>query len=354
YRGRIIYPDSTRLCVPMVSGKPIELTIPGYTTQVIELEPGPDMSSFKVNPPAAPAGTLADGAYTMDVTLPDGDIATCDLALIIRGGEPAVTVDGKLTPPSRTNAGSGWKMQTLDLRAHKGKTVRIAISTASPPADKAVIFPKPSLPTTVEAWLILDRPAVMSTVAKPDGGPIRRITYDTAALTDNTRPFPVALGTVRQTVRVMAATKLAAQFNAKRRTLKAADLAGVQAAKLRVRIFGSDGKGRHAKKAIHLNGAPLMPVPVSKGKDTWEEVVVDLPKDALTRIALRNTLRFENRVNDAYKFSAVTLAVRLADGAWVTSTTDVRTHTSQADWRYKEGEDFEQGGMSKEIVVKFD
>ncbi|MHC4253526.1 MAG: hypothetical protein ACYS9X_30780, partial [Planctomycetota bacterium] len=100
--------------------------------------------------------------------------------------------------------------------------------------------------------------------------------------------------------------------------------------------------------------AKLVRVPVSRRRDAWEGAVVDLPAAALGRIKLANVVRFDNPVGDSYKFAGVALAVRLADGKWVASTVDARTHSSRPGWKHTEGEVFEKGNVSKPMALDFD
>jgi len=131
-----------------------------------------------------------------------------------------------------------------------------------------------------------------------------------------------------------------------------AELAGVTAAKLRIDVFGSNA-GEYAAKYIDLNGTRIAQVPVT-GSDSWRLKAIDLSPDQcrLVRRANEVTVRTEGG-GDAWKFRNITLAIRLADGTWVRSSTDTAVR-SVANWAHTEGVVWGADGVAGPIGVSFD
>ena len=134
------------------------------------------------------------------------------------------------------------------------------------------------------------------------------------------------------------------------RHLTEGDLGGLRAAKLRMDCYGSEG-GQYAGKYIILNGQRLAQVPAAGG-DRWSLQVVDLTAEQLGWVRLRNEVTVDNAAQDAWKFRNVTLAVQLADGAWVKTNTD-ETVWSVPDWAFTEGRTWGADGIAGPIVLEF-
>jgi hypothetical protein len=172
-----------------------------------------------------------------------------------------------------------------------------------------------------------------------------------ASDTERPLPIPIAAGYRRQTTELLAETTLDRRRG---RTLTAGDLASARAAKLRVRVFDSNGEPQYRDKDILLNGARIANVPANRGTlAEWDEVVIDLPAEALAGLKLRNTVQLTNAGGDCYKFGGLALAVQLADGSWLETAADRSVHSSVDNWLYTEGELFSEN-RSREIVLRFD
>jgi len=139
---------------------------------------------------------------------------------------------------------------------------------------------------------------------------------------------------------------------AAKRPVTDAELAGITAAKLRIDVFGSNG-GEYAEKYMDLNGTRIAQVPVT-GSDSWRLKAIDLSPGQLplVRRADKVIVRTEG-AGDAWKFRNIALAVRLADGSWIESSTDGSVH-SVADWAHSEGSLWGADGVAGPIEVGFE
>jgi len=135
------------------------------------------------------------------------------------------------------------------------------------------------------------------------------------------------------------------------RRLSTAELKGIRAAKLRLDVFGAEGPPLDAKY-IDLNGHRLGTVPAGT-RDTWVMRVVDLKPGQLAWIRPANELVVRTECDDAWKFRNATLAVQLADGAWVASSTDSKVH-SVANWAFSEGDTWGKDGVAGPIRLAFE
>lgn len=195
FTGRVIYPYVEAMPVQFVSGRPMLLSVPGYSVVVIELEPG----EASATPAATPAGLIEGSGTTipdprdwtaspnfrddpsmsltasLSVDLPDEAMARCNLLLIARSnGElpefPALTVNGKeFEAPVVSGSGDTpgsmqfftetdavhWSLRTIDLLNFTGETVEI-VATSS----------RNVVPFLLDAWLVADRPVETEFVAE--------------------------------------------------------------------------------------------------------------------------------------------------------------------------------------------
>lgn len=127
------------------------------------------------------------------------------------------------------------------------------------------------------------------------------------------------------------------------------DLAGIRAARIRIDVFGSDSRPEYVAKTIELNGRSLGRVP-SNDADEWTPAVITLTQEQLAWIGPRNRVTVRTACADAWKFRNLTLAVQLADGAWVKSSADPQVH-SPAGWAYSEGVPWGKDGAAGPIEL---
>jgi hypothetical protein len=135
------------------------------------------------------------------------------------------------------------------------------------------------------------------------------------------------------------------------RTLAGADLARIEAAKLRIDVFGANAEEEYREKIIHLNGHELGRVP-SNSSDSWSLRVVDLTPAQLGWVGLSNEVTVRTKCADAWKFRNLALAVRLADGTWVKTPTDATVH-SVPKWDHSEGETWGEDGVAGPVKLEF-
>jgi len=148
------------------------------------------------------------------------------------------------------------------------------------------------------------------------------------------------------------APPLEAQTPVVRHSITEADLTSVRAAKLRIDVFGSNPEAQFSDKFLYLNGHRLCRVPAS-GIDSWSMKVIDLAPDQLTWIRKKNEVTSRTECEDAWKFRNLTLAVQLADGAWVKTNTDTTTY-STPDWAHSEGKTWGKDGVAGPIQLAFE
>lgn len=339
FRGRVVYPFTEDLPTQFRSGTPCEITVPGCSVLIVELTPGQAPAVEPARPLALVGATAqayleaaGNGSLTATVPVPDEAMQRCDLYLIVRGAGrglqfETLTVEGAPAQPRRAD-GPGWALYSLDLRGARGTTVQVR---GTLPGGRQLPFSSPDV--VLSAWLVADRPVM----AQPT--------------VEEHLPFQASAGYRRQTVRLMPDTKLSRARQ--QRSITAEDLKTITAAKLRIRVFDVNSEPPYQGKFIFLNGEKLAPVPTNQGElSAWQETVLDLQPDQLGLVQMDNTLELDNAGGDCYKFTSLTLAVQLADGTWVESSTDETVHSSVSAWAYTEGEVF-PGQRSGPIRIRF-
>ncbi len=330
FHGRVVYPYVAALPTGFTAGTPIRLSVPGVSVLVVELSRGAPEAAAPLTVPAlaggsarATVGEQGRATITARVPVPDEAMQRCDLYLVVQGpGRAAefesLRVDGASIRPRRAT-GDTWALHSLDLRPFRGKTISLA---AALPGPGDAPFSSPDV--TVAVWLVADRPVTVRPL------PAEHL------------PPAVAQGFRRQTVQLLAPTELPRRRQ--QRALSPADLATIKAARLRIRVFDVNGDPPYRDKFITLNGRQLASVPANRGElSAWQERIIELTPEQLTLLKLRNQLELGNAGGDCYKFAGLTLAVQLADGTWVESSTDAQVHTSVESWLYAEGKTFVQG-----------
>jgi hypothetical protein len=247
----------------------------------------------------------------------------CDLYFIVHSrakvtSSVQTTLSGEAVLP-RGGRGSDWSIHSVDLRPQRGKNVEVELAFA--PTDEAFSRPEAS----IAVWLVMDR-----AVAEADGASSEDL------------PLPISSGFRRQTVEVLGETKLAQP--ASQRSLTAEQLKNVKAAKLRIVVFDSNGEPQYRDKFIYLNGEKLAAVPPNTGPlSAWQQQVIDLPAEHVGRLKLTNQVEVTNPAGDYFKFTGLSLAVRLADGIWVETGPQTQVYSSVAQWHYAEGTSFSDG-----------
>lgn len=339
FQGRMIYPYVRQMPDEFVSGSPMELPVPACSVIVFECSPGPPPTLAGPLGPVIAASGKAEltpsgtGQVTGSVTVPDEDMPRCDLYLIVRGTGTGVDFDGILVngapAKARRSAGEGWVLHAVDLRPFKGSQVTLK---ATLPGSGDTPFSSPD--AEVGAWVVADRP------------------WGSAAVPAEHLPYPISQGFRRKSASLVAPTTLERRKASRR--IKAHELEGIKAAKLRIRVFDVNGEPQYRDKHIILNGEKLERVPVNKGRlSAWQESVIDLAPEQLKLIRMKNTLELTNAGGDCYKFTGLTLAVQLADGKWVESSGDWTVRSSVGSWLHAEGKTF-RGATSGPIGLALD
>lgn len=338
FAAREIYPAHHALPAAFVAGAPNELTLPPCSVTLLELRPAPTWPSAAPTPPAAPelqtsAHVVADaeGRPTLELSLPaiPQPHTRLDLYLILRGTalrQPiaSATINDQPATP-RLAAGDGWLIYCYDLTAQRAAPTTLRVALARPGEQ-----PFADLHPHAEAWLI--------------GEVGQRADADPFA--SEPLPWAIGQGCALWSRQLLPDTTLVFP---NRPTITAADLPAITAAKLRFEVFDVNPEPRYQGKQVLLNGRSLGEVPANRGdRAAWMEVVLDLPAEHLATLSLNNTLSFTNAGGDCYKVRGMALAVRRADGIWVTGDYSDRVLCSVRNWLYAEGEFF-VGDVSPQV-----
>jgi len=121
------------------------------------------------------------------------------------------------------------------------------------------------------------------------------------------------------------------------------DLATAKAAKLHLKVFGSQGGDDYGRKWIVLNGERIAAVPANSNAsdpDRWEDFVIDLSPAQAKLLKLQNEVAIEAQTGDCFKFADLALAAQLADGRWAESEHSDGVWCSAPGWLHDEGKTF--------------
>lgn len=132
------------------------------------------------------------------------------------------------------------------------------------------------------------------------------------------------------------------------------DLSTAKAAKLHIRVFGSQGGADYGRKWILLNDQQVASVPSNSNvndPDHWETFVLDLSAGQMRSLRTENEVRVRVATSDCFKFTDLALAVQLADGRWAESEHSGDVWCNAPGWLYEEGKTF--SGTTPPIRLRF-
>jgi hypothetical protein len=326
WRGRIVYPYRQELAHGFESGAVGEITIPGYETVAVELEPGePRGPMFKL----APTARVEAGAQPFESKLKVADFAAPRRELLVMGYPtlPQVFLDGKPATPSRKtksrlNAYPGYARSGMPSEKARAWEMAGFDMAGFGSAEVTVRFAGAEEATKAEAWLLTERPFGL-------GGD--------KPWTPKDAPSPLTFpGVLRHTNEVLRETDLPAT-PAPKVTLTTADLRDAKSIRLEGETFGvNPGYG---DKTVSLNGIAVGKLPT--GGDDWKAFGFDLPAETRAKLTLRNIAQISVPLNDdKFKVRNLRLVLTLADGR-VAKVGPKAAFTSHADWAHFEGKAFE-------------
>jgi len=193
YRGASRGPFHARVVYPYrgdgptsIAGQPLDVSVPGYATVVMEIAPGEGQAPVVL----APAPVVRRDAERVFLDVPDEAMARCELIVIGYPKPRDVFLDGALATPQRSGAGEPnqfaryaragmvldsarpWAIAAYDLQSRRGRRVEVAFG--------------PLEGGTIEAWWLLDRPV---TERSAEDGPLDE-------------PWAITHGFRRQTIEV--------------------------------------------------------------------------------------------------------------------------------------------------------
>jgi len=326
WRGRIVYPYRQELAHGFESGAVSEITIPGYETVAIELEPGEARGPmFKL----APTARVETGAQPLEAKLKVADFAAPRRELLVMGYPtlPQVFLDGKPATPSRKtksrlNAYPGYARSGMPSEKARAWEMAGFDLAGFGSAEVTVRFAGAEETTKAEAWLLTERPFGL-------GGD--------KPWTPKDAPSPLTFpGVLRHTDEVLRETDLPATPTPKV-TLTATDLRDAKSIRLEGEAFGvNPGYG---DKTVSLNGIAVGKLPT--GGDDWKAFGFDLSAETRAKLTLRNIAQISVPLNeDKFKVRNLRLVLTLADGRGA-KIGPKAAFTSHADWAHFEGKAFE-------------
>lgn len=336
YSARVVYPYHEEWPAGFVSGKTIEIEVPGYETMALEFAPGTARGTREVVAEIpVTVKALANGVQGT-VQIP-ADIAGRGELLVIGYPElPEVLVEGKAVEPHRNSkaalnqyagyARAGmpsdrvreWQMASYEVKGDAGKKVMIELRGGERDGR-------------AEVWLLAERKA------------------DDAKFEGRDLPWAVSANTRRQTVCVIPERPIPA-LQVLRRALTAAEFKGARNAWLVVEHFGVSAG--HGTKSLYVNGLKAMELP--PGGDEWKREQVELPGEIVRSLKEVNSIELRHdSADDKFKFRGLELRVELDDGTVVHSTVQKEPQTSSKDWAHFEGEAFPVKDAATPVNVSF-
>jgi hypothetical protein len=138
----------------LTSGNDIVIEAAGDSVTIYEIKAGSAKSSKTLTPaplPTAKASTKGK-KFQIQLQIPNEEFKRYDLHLQpYTAADTVITINGKPVTKHRTNTGGRWSIALYDLRAWKGKIIKIEGELQSLPGAK--VAPK----TTMDAWVVADR-----------------------------------------------------------------------------------------------------------------------------------------------------------------------------------------------------
>lgn len=154
YRAKAVYPYVEDMPWKLTSGEDITIEAAGDSVTIYEIELGAPKSTKALTPAPLPSakGSTKGKKFQIEIQVPNEDFKRFDLHLQpYTSADTVITIDGKAVTEHRTNTGGNWSIALYDLRAWKGKTIKVEGELLSLPNAKV----KPV--TTIDAWVIADR-----------------------------------------------------------------------------------------------------------------------------------------------------------------------------------------------------
>jgi len=166
YRARAVYPFVEQMPWALTAGKAFEVTVPGDTVIVYEIDPGkPKARLAQVPKPLPPAkAAIDDKALAVTLKVPDEAMKRYELIVQPWGTiDVEVTVDGKPVAARQSAKDARWSIHAFDLRRWRGKTIAVRARLIADPAAER----KPRATALTEAWILADRLVAVPATAVP-------------------------------------------------------------------------------------------------------------------------------------------------------------------------------------------
>ncbi|MHC5055435.1 MAG: alpha-amylase family protein [Planctomycetota bacterium] len=156
YRARAVYPFEEPMPWRLASGTAFEVDVPGDSVMVFEVEPGAPRTARAAAPlPLPPPCSKVDGArFEVDIAVPDEEFMRFDLLIEPWAVVSAdVAIDGEVAAPNRFQNGKRWTLASYDLRALRGRNLKVTGELVAPPQTRL----RSDRKVTMDAWLVVDR-----------------------------------------------------------------------------------------------------------------------------------------------------------------------------------------------------
>lgn len=337
WHGRLVYPSRIELPITWQSGESAYVTIPGYSTVAVELEPGQAIGPMVKRMPAA---TTKAGEGPGQFTVKPASFVNgrCELLVVGRPTLPKVFINGKEVVALRTargkiNAFAGyardgmisetarpWEMGSYNLSSLKNAESKVLLQGKN---------------TRAEAWVLVETSEgtetpkdALSPLTLPGHRRETHLAYSEGAVEAPPAPIPPTADEIR----------------------------GATRGRIEMEVFGNNG-GKNGEKDVVLSGVHLGRLPTQG--DDWMLTRLEIPANEFGLIrqfqasptANRIIIRSEGDKGDKFKVRAIRLVLTLADGREV-STEPTGAYTSHADWAHREGTLFSRPEYSGAIKLQ--
>lgn len=149
YKANVVFPYQDEYPATFISGKNMEIDIPGYATVALEFEKGRSTKKFTPMPQLSFVTVKEANGLVSSLTVPKDVKGRCDLMIIGRLDAPVITVNGiavvaKRSSKARLNSFAGyaksgmpsdkaspWVMFTYDLLPYAGQDIKIGYNKAA-------------------------------------------------------------------------------------------------------------------------------------------------------------------------------------------------------------------------------